>query len=159
MPLPASDQLSLVSEVRAFLGLDSLPPHRLATPQVDPVRFQSLDRLIVPRKWLPTVRKCKAIQSTGFPSDHFLLLLEVKVRLGARRQRQLRPPPLEYNANIVNNSTSLLSKRLTWKIPRLHRLHRHHHQTPWKFIRMDRAPGADARVQRRLVGDSYLFLI
>ena len=92
LPLPESDQLSLVSEIRAFLGLDTLPPNKLATPHIDPVRFQSLDRLITPRKWLPTIRTVKAVHNTGFPSDHYLLLTELSVRLGARRQRQPRPP-------------------------------------------------------------------
>ena len=73
LPLSNDDQLSIVAQVRAFLGNDTLPPLKLATPQVDPYRFQSLDRLIVSRKWLPTIQKIGSSLSTGFPSDHYLL--------------------------------------------------------------------------------------
>ena len=72
-PLSEDDQLQIVADIRQYLGADTLPPAALAKPQVDPYRFQSLDRCVTPRKWLPTVYKCWAQHYMGFPSDHYLL--------------------------------------------------------------------------------------
>ena len=65
-------------------------------PRVDPYRFQSLDKLVVRRKWLPTVHQCRSHHNTGFPSDHYLLAASLQVKLGARPPAAPRPPKLEY---------------------------------------------------------------
>ena len=67
-------------------------------PQVDPYRFQSLDRLVTRRKWLPSVKNVRARHDTGFPSDHYLVISHVQVKLGAKPPVPPRPPRLDYAA-------------------------------------------------------------
>ena len=97
-PLSEDDQLQIVADIRQYLGTDTLPPAALAKPQVDPYRFQSLDRCVTPRKWLPTVCKCWAQHYTGFPSDHYLLTLKFRVKLSGRMPRHVPPPKYDYSA-------------------------------------------------------------
>ena len=68
-------------------------------PRVDPYRFQSLDRIVVRRKWLPTVHQCRAHHNTGFPSDHYLLTSSLQVKLGARPPTNPHPPKLEHKVD------------------------------------------------------------
>ena len=92
------DQLQIVADIRQFLGADTLPPTALAKPQIDPYRFQSLDRCFTARKWLPSVQKCRAQHYTGFPSDHYLLSLRIRVKLAGRMPRHVPPPRPDYTA-------------------------------------------------------------
>ena len=98
LPMLEDDQLSIVSEIRSYLDADTLPNLLPAKPEVDPYRYQSLDRLFTLRKWLPTVRTIAAKLNTGFPSDHFLLAAKIRVKLGSKLAKSLKPPRLEYTA-------------------------------------------------------------
>ena len=80
--------LEIATTVRSFLLATPLP--KLSqTPELDPVRFQSLDRAIVNSKWLPSILSLQAYHSAGFPSDHYPLELVLRVKLA---QRKARPP-------------------------------------------------------------------
>ena len=66
--------LEIATIVRRFLLATPLP--KLSQiPELDPVRFQSLDRAFVNAKWLPSILSLQAYQSAGFPSDHYPLEL------------------------------------------------------------------------------------
>ena len=80
--------LEIATIVRRFLLATPLP--KLSQiPELDPVRFQSLDRAIVNAKWLPSILSLQAYHSAGFPSDHYPLELVFRVKLA---QRKARPP-------------------------------------------------------------------
>ena len=80
--------LEIATIVRRFLLATPLP--KLSQiPELDPVRFQSLDRAIVNAKWLPSILSLQAYHSAGFPSDHYPLELVLRVKLA---QRKARPP-------------------------------------------------------------------
>ena len=96
------DKLTVVSDIRSYLGAETLPNLQPATPEVDPYRYQSLDRLITLKKWLPTVHYVGSKLTTGFPSDHFLLVAKIKIKLGAKIQKVLKAPRLEYTASQRN---------------------------------------------------------
>ena len=100
---PESQALEVASCIRSFLDIQSLQPpvdNRIVN---DPRRFQSLDRLILPGKWLPTVKRVKAVHSAAFPSDHYLLEMEVRVKLGAKPKQY--QPPLRYDYSAINHTT------------------------------------------------------
>ena len=98
LPLPGDDQLSIVAEIRSYLEADTLPSLLSYKPQVDPYRFQSLDRVVTLKKWLPTLRTVTSKLNTGFPSDHYLVMASVKVKLAARLTLPPRKPKLDYTA-------------------------------------------------------------
>ena len=81
--------LKAAAITRSFLDIPSLLPPQKLEPQLDPVRFQRLDHLFVRKQWLGTVQSCRSKLYTGFPSDHYLLVTSVKVKLAAR---QPKPP-------------------------------------------------------------------
>ena len=62
-------------------------------PQVDPHRFQRLDHCFTRKQWLSSVHSCRSKLYTGFPSDHYLLVSEVQVKLASRPKtaQQSRP--------------------------------------------------------------------
>ena len=67
--------------IRSFLNLPvPLPPPK-TTPRIDPVLFQRLDHCFTRPQWLNSVNTCQSKLHTGFPSDHYLLVTEVKIRL------------------------------------------------------------------------------
>ena len=86
---------SIVSGVRAFLGADTLPSLVPMKLELVSYRFQSLDRMFTLRTWLLTVYGISSYLHTGFPSDHCLLQAKIKVKLGAKIAKILRPPKLE----------------------------------------------------------------
>ena len=47
------------------------------------------------RTWLPTVKQCHAIHTTGFPSDHYLLISHIQVKFGSKPQKPL--PSIKYD--------------------------------------------------------------
>ena len=109
LPAQEDDLLAVVGTIRNYLGVDTLPFLGSYAPVVDPLRFQSLDRLVVARKWLPTVLQLRALHHTGFPSDHFPLFAKIRVKLGALP----KPPPAkpryayksdEYTAKTFNRA-------------------------------------------------------
>ena len=99
LPIREEDSLLIGQNIRSFLTEDPLMQTTPLRPRVDPYRFQSLDKLIVRRKWLPSVHQCRANHTTGFPSDHYLLAATLQVKLGARPPTAPRPPKLEYNVD------------------------------------------------------------
>ena len=62
---------------------------------IDPVRFQRLDHFFVRRQWLSSVLSPRSKLHTGFPSDHYLLVSEIRVKLAHKRKRPIRPPVLD----------------------------------------------------------------
>ena len=81
--------VEVAAHIRAYLDLPDLLPPPKTPPQADPVRFQRLDHTFTRRQWLNTINSCRSQLYTGFPSDHYLLVTDFRVRLEAR---QARPP-------------------------------------------------------------------
>ena len=80
------------SNIRLFLDLPGLlaPPKK--GPDIDPIRFQRLDHFFVRRQWLGSVLNFRSKLHTGFPSDHYLLVRKVRVKLANKKKSLLRPP-------------------------------------------------------------------
>ena len=70
--------------------------HNAESPQHDPVRFQRLDHCFTRKQWLNTVCSCKSKLYTGFPSDHYLLVTDFKVKLLARKPHPPKRPRLDF---------------------------------------------------------------
>ena len=98
-PLDNDEVLSIVSSIRSYVGADTLPPSGSLAPKVDSYRFQGLDRLVCSHKWLPSVHKVQAAHHHGFPSDHFPLIADICVKLGARTPIPQRPPAYDYKVS------------------------------------------------------------
>ena len=111
---------TVASTVRAFLDLPQLPPPSATEPSPDPTRFQRLDHTFVRNQWLSSVCYCRSKLHTGFPSDHYLLVTEVKVRLAHRPPRP-RPPPKLNLASLsqsqIQHYNELLRSHLTGTHP------------------------------------------
>ena len=90
--------LHTASIIRSFLITTwPVPPQQLP-PMIDPLRFQTLDRLLTRSQWLPAIHTVKAVHCAGFPSDHYLLETAVKVKLKACREKTPLPPKIDYSA-------------------------------------------------------------
>ena len=114
--------LRVASKIRSFLAgdsLPSLPPPPKKSPCNDPVLFQSLDKVITQKKWLPTIRSSKAIHPNGFSSDHFLTVAVIKVKLGARVPTPTRPPKREVPLTQNNSANSFPPSKQRGKPPRI----------------------------------------
>ena len=98
LPIPEEESLIIGQTIRGFLTEEPLMQTTPLKPQVDPYRFQSLDRMVTRRKWLPSVKTVRARHDTGFPSDHYLIISHVQVKLGAKPPIPPRPPRLDYAA-------------------------------------------------------------
>ena len=90
MPL-VINTITVIMYVLALLASASRPselPDLLAPPktlpQADPVLFQRLDHTFTRRQWLNSIHSCQSKLHAGFPSDHYLLVTEIGVRLQAR---------------------------------------------------------------------------
>ena len=95
-----SCSVEVAANIRSCLELpDLLPPPRLA-PQVDPVRFQRLDHCFTRHQWLNSICSCRSKLHTGFPSDHYLLVTDFKVKLASKPTPPPRPPKLDF-ANVT----------------------------------------------------------
>ena len=98
------DALTVAANVRSFLPLpDPLPPPK-TLPNADPQMFQRLDHTFTPRQWLSTVRTCRSKLHTGFPSDHYLLVTEIQIRLAAKVPKRPRKPVLHYDNSPENRT-------------------------------------------------------
>ena len=88
--------LMIASNVRSYLEMDSLLPPPKLLPQVDPVYFQRLDHTFTRKQWLNSVNSCKSKLHTGFPSDHYLLVTDIKIKLSSRPEKTPKPPKINY---------------------------------------------------------------
>ena len=86
--------IAVAANVRSYLECPEMLPPPPIKPQVDPVRFQKLDHTFTRKQWLNSVRSCKSKLCTGFPTDHYLLVTEMQVKLVARQSKSPRPIPL-----------------------------------------------------------------
>ena len=94
---PEDLSLQVADTVRKYLTSDPLPDQLPLPPTNDPLRFQSLDRIVTRGKWLPSVHQVKAVHDTGFPSDHYLLVSKIVVKLGSKIPRPLAEPRRSYD--------------------------------------------------------------
>ena len=100
------DSLAVASYIRAFLPMEvPLPPPKLS-PSPDPYRFQRLDHTFTRRQWLATINSCKSKLHTGFPSDHYLLVTEVQIKLAKRQSSPSYVVKLDYN-KVTQDSRAL----------------------------------------------------
>ena len=88
--------LLVASKVRSYLEMDSLLPPPKLLPQVDPVYFQRLDHTFTRKQWLNSVNSCKSKLRTGFPSDHYLLVTDIKIKLSSRSEKTPKPPKMNF---------------------------------------------------------------
>ena len=94
-----SRAIQIAHNIRQFLTATPIQQPPPAPPSADPLRFQNLDKCVTRRKWLPTVHSVKAVHSTGFPSDHYLLKVEIQVKLGSKIPTPTKPPHRTYTKN------------------------------------------------------------
>ena len=85
--------------IRSFLEMDSLLPAPRVLPHLDPTLFQRLDHTFTRKQWLSSVRHCRSKLYTGFPSDHYLLVTDVRVKLAAKRPKLPRVPRLQFDSD------------------------------------------------------------
>ena len=98
----SADTIEVASIIRAYVMEDDLlPPDRL-DPHPDPIRFQRLDHTFVRQQWLSSVNSCRSKLHTGFPSDHYLLVTEIQVKLASRDR--VAPTQRKYDFSQVNIS-------------------------------------------------------
>ena len=89
--------LNIAARVRSFLPLDTPLPPPQKHPHPDPTRFQCLDHTFTRKQWLPSINSCRSKLHTGFPSDHYLLVTEIQVKLAQR----LKPTPPKPKLNLA----------------------------------------------------------
>ena len=89
------ESLPIAARIRSYLDLPTPLPPPATTPHPDPVLFQRLDHTFTRKQWLSSVNSCRAKLHTGFPSDHYLLVTEVQVKLAKRTKGP--PPPARYD--------------------------------------------------------------
>ena len=97
LPCNGEDNLVIATLIRNFLTND-WPTEPPIPPRIDPLRFQSLDRIITRSQWLPSICKVGSFLQAGFPSDHYLLELVIRVKLKARPQKTTPPTRWDYSA-------------------------------------------------------------
>ena len=88
------DTLTVASVIRSFLPLPEPLPPTQKTPTPDPIRFQRLDHTFTRSQWLSSVNSCRSKLYTGFPTDHYLLVTEVQIKLAQRTKPALPKPKL-----------------------------------------------------------------
>ena len=89
-----SQAIQVADNIRQFLTATPIQQPPPAPPSADPIRFQNLDKCVTRRKWLPTVHSVKAAQS-----DHYLLKVEIQVRLGSKVPVPPKAPHRTYTKN------------------------------------------------------------
>ena len=92
-----TEALAIAANIRSFLDMPVPLPPQKTSPHIDPTLFQRLDHTFTRRQWLNSVNSCQSRLHTGFPSDHYLLLTEVKARLSQKVPKAPRAPPLHYS--------------------------------------------------------------
>ena len=109
--------LLAASNIRSFLEMDSLLPPPKTLPHTDPTLFQRLGHTFTRKQWLNTVRKCRSKLYTGFPSEHYLLVTEVQVRLAAKSPRTPKPPSLRIDFTESSRTTFNAIVKELWEEP------------------------------------------
>ena len=89
--------LEICTYIRSFLELPQpLPPYQ-NVPHPDPTRFQRLDHMFIRSQWLSSINSCRPKLHTGFPSDHYLLVTEIQVKLAQRKVKPSYSPKLDFS--------------------------------------------------------------
>ena len=86
--------LKVAANMRSYLEMDELLPPPKVLPHVDPTYFQRLDHTFTRKQWINSVNQCRSRLHTGFPSDHYLLVTDIRIKLAAQPQRTPKPPRL-----------------------------------------------------------------
>ena len=86
------EALPIAARIRSFLDLPHPLPPPCTEPHPNPVLFQRLDHTFTRKQWLSSINSCRSKLYTGFPTDHYLLVTEVQVKL-AKRTKSAPPPP------------------------------------------------------------------
>ena len=76
--------IDIAAHIRSFLPLEQALPPTKKDPTPDPKRFQRLDHTFTRSQWLSSVNSCRSKLHTGFPTDHYLVVTEVQVKLATR---------------------------------------------------------------------------
>ena len=74
---------------------EPLPPSK-STPHPNPIRYQRLDHTFTRKQWLSSVNSCRSKLFAGFPSDHYLLVTEIQVKLAQRKQKFSYTPQIDF---------------------------------------------------------------
>ena len=89
--------LEVCTYIRSFLDLPQpLPPFQ-NTPHRDPTRLQRLDHMFTRAQRLSSINSCRSKLHTGFPSDHYLLVTEIQVKLAQRKVKPSYSPKLDFS--------------------------------------------------------------
>ena len=86
--------LEVSARIRSFLDVPQPLPPPLKAPCPDPILFQRLDHTFTRKQWLASINSCRSKLHTGFPSDHYLLVAEIQVKLANRTRKTIPPPRL-----------------------------------------------------------------
>ena len=86
--------LEVSARIRSFLDVPQPLPPPLKAPCPDPILFQRLDHTFTRKQWLSSINSCRSKLHTGFPSDHYLLVTEIQVKLAGRARKTIPPPRL-----------------------------------------------------------------
>ena len=103
-PVNLQDALEIGQLIRSFITPAALIDTVPTKPCNDPSLFQSLDKITCRKQWLPTVQQCFASHNTGFPSDHYLLVAFIQVKLGSKPQKP--PTPIKYDYSSAPSSVT-----------------------------------------------------
>ena len=68
------------------------PPTKQYTPQ----GFNTLDHVLIDKKWLPTITQIKNRPDIAFPTDHFIIQTNFRIKLGAKTKTPKTTPPINY---------------------------------------------------------------
>ena len=118
LPTPPEEALCIAQTIRLFLTADPLLNPLPQTPKIDPFRFQSLDKIVCKKQWLPSILQCRAHHNTGFPSDHYLLIHQSAGTIRRSLQNTLRQhslPGFRYKGSPRGPPRSSLHGRLRFK--------------------------------------------
>ena len=104
------EAIAIATKIRSHLEMNELLEAPKLLPQHDPVRFQRLDHCFTRKQWLNTVCSCKSKLYTGFPSDHYLLVTDFKVKLLARKPQPPKRPRLDFR-NVTQASKNSFNQQ------------------------------------------------
>ena len=105
----------MAANIRSFLEMDSLLPLPKVLPDNDPTLFQRLDHTFTRKQWLNSVNKCRSKLFTGFPSDDYFIVTDIKIKLAARGPRRPRPSGLDIKFDASHKEVSNEIVRNLWE--------------------------------------------